>query len=585
MEAFEPDPGAVDAMLRRTDLFAALSDDMRSWLRDEFGGVRLQTGDILIHEGDTADAVFVVRHGRLRSSVRAGEQLRTIGEIGKGEVVGEMALLTNEPRSATVEAIRDSELYQLSSESFARLLVEQPEVMRPFAAAVVNRLRTTMRRSERTQPPATVAVVPASGVDAHWLMATFEAQLPVDHPPVIGAADAAPIGNVAAWLLDMESTHDLTVLAADPEPTEWTRQCLRHADRVLLVADSQASPELGPVERDPECAERLANISVELVMLYDRRPATASWRKGRDTQGHHNVRRGEVEDVARIARLVSGRAHALVLGGGGARGFAHLGVLRALEEHDVQIDAVGGTSAGSIIAAGYALGHSVEDMQANLAEFFDDTDWRYDITAPAVAFLSGKRMTAGLHKVYGELRADELILDFFAVSTNLSTADTFVHDSGPLWQVTRASAAVPGLFPPVSMNDSLLVDGGLVDNCPVGVMRRRHPMSMVIGVDVGVDAPLSPGGHAADGVVHGLTAMYRRVRGTAEETPLLPRLLVRLTELGKHENYDAADLMIRPALERFGLLDVAGKDEIIQLGYESAVAALSASGGTTPARS
>lgn len=581
METFEPEPGAVDAMLKRTDLFSALSDGVRVWLRGEFRGVRLKTGEVLIREGDEADAVFIVRHGRLRSSVGAGDSSLTIGEIGKGEVVGEMALLTNESRSATVEAIRDTELYELSSDSFARLLVEQPEVMRPFAAAVVNRLRTTMRRSERTRPPATVALVPVPGVDPGWLLETFESQLLIDHPPVVVAADADRTGNVAEWLLEMEASHDLTVLATDPEPTDWTRQCLRHADRVLLVADTGADPRPGPVETDPECAQRMANVTLELVMLYDRRPMTSSWGADRNLQGHHNVRRGQVGDVARVARLVSGRANTLVLGGGGARGFAHLGVLRAIEERGIEIDAVGGTSAGSIIAGGYAMGHSVDDMYQNLVDFFGSTDWRYDVTVPAVSFLSGKRMTAGLHDVYGEVQADELILDFFAVSTNLSTAAPYVHDSGPLWQVARASAAVPGLFPPVSMDDSLLVDGGLVDNCPVGVMRKRHPMSRVIGVDVGVDAPLAPGGHAADGVVHGLSEMFRRMRRTGEETPLLPRLLVRLTELGKHENYDAADLMIRPPLEPYGLLDAAGRDEIIDVGYQAATAALSSAEAAT----
>jgi len=256
-------------------------------------------------------------------------------------------------------------------------------------------------------------------------------------------------------------------------------------------------------------------------------------------------------------------------------------VLRALEERGIPIDAVGGTSAGSIIAGGYAMGHTVDEMSHNLTDFFDNTDWRYDVTAPVVAFLSGKRMTGGLHDVYGEVRADELILDFFAVSTDLSTASSFVHDSGPLWQVTRASSAVPGLFPPVSMDDSLLVDGGLVDNCPVGVMRKRHPMSRVIGVDVGVNTPLAPGGHAPDGVVHGFSEVIRRIRGSGEETPLLPRLLVRLTELGKHESYRAADLMIRPELEQYGLLDVAAKDEIVQLGYDAATGALASAEATT----
>ena len=127
METFEPESGAVDAMLKRTDLFSALSDGVRDWLRGEFSGLRLKTGEVLIHEGDDADAVFIVRHGRLRSSVGAGDNSLTIGEVGKGEVVGEMALLTNEARSATVEAIRDTELYELSSASFATLLAGEHE--------------------------------------------------------------------------------------------------------------------------------------------------------------------------------------------------------------------------------------------------------------------------------------------------------------------------------------------------------------------------------------------------------------------------------------------------------------------------
>ena len=88
VETFEPESATVEAMLRRTELFAALDDPVRDWLGGEFTGIRLRTGEVLIREGAAGDAVYVVRHGRLRSSVSEGSQSKSIGEIGKGEVVG-----------------------------------------------------------------------------------------------------------------------------------------------------------------------------------------------------------------------------------------------------------------------------------------------------------------------------------------------------------------------------------------------------------------------------------------------------------------------------------------------------------------
>ena len=168
--------------------------------------------------------------------------------------------------------------------------------------------------------------------------------------------------------------------------------------------------------------------------------------------------------------MLTGEAIGLVLGGGGARGFAHIGILKALDEAKIPIDLVGGTSMGSIVAAQAAAGWGWEQIRDNCRRAFIQAGSLDDYTLPIMALLRGRRYKKMLVKMFGELRIEDLPLPFYCVSTNLTRCVPMIHTRGLVHQWVAASIAVPGLGPPVFFNREVLVDGGVVNNLPADIM-------------------------------------------------------------------------------------------------------------------
>lgn len=566
MQRFEPNAADVEQSVRASTVFDPIAVSARDELVAAFEGLRLETGEVLIEEGASADALYLVRHGRLRTAVTGsdGSQVE-VGQIGKNEVVGEMALITDELRSATVTAMRDTELFRLPADAFLRFTQGHPDVLRPFASVVVRRLRTALTTVRKPSLPATIVLVPTPAVDVEALAQAIAAHIGPYSSAVLASDDAAGRDNLAAWLLDIENDVDVSLLIADDGPTRWTRQCLRHADRVLLVTRQGRPAAMTAVEADPESAARLAELPIELVMQYETRPSSSAWLVHRSVEAHHNLREGSVDDIRRLVRRLTGDATVLVLGGGGARGFAHFGVIEAFREAGVGVDALVGTSAGALVGGAWARYGDVREIQDEFLDWFDAVKWRRDFTPPALALTTGKFMTEGFQYMYGDWHIEDLTMDYAAVSCDLVRSETVVHTSGPLWRAVRCSVAVPGLFPPVALGDRLLVDGGLVANLPVDVAAQRHPGARLIAVDVG-----DPGGFTAEGVDgSGITNGWKlRRQGNAGVT--LPRMLMRLTELGQNDSSHLASMTIRPDVTGFGLTDTKPSREIIRRGYEAA---------------
>ena len=179
--------------------------------------------------------------------------------------------------------------------------------------------------------------------------------------------------------------------------------------------------------------------------------------------------------------------------------------------------------------------------------------------------MSGRTMTEGLQELADGRNIEDLPIDFAAVSCDLVGAAPHIHARGPLWQAVRASGSVPGLFPPLAIDGHLLVDGGLVANLPIEIARIRHPNARLIAVDVGDPTDIDVGGLDGSGIVNGWQRM--RSRGTSGAS--LGRLMMRLTELGRHDSNELADVLITPDVRGFGLVDTKNAAEIAQRGYEA----------------
>lgn len=352
---------------------------------------------------------------------------------------------------------------------------------------------------------------------------------------------------------------------------------------VLLAASVGDDPSVGAVEAR---ALAMGTLRCELALLHPARPsATASWLKGRPVADHHHLRAGRTGDVARLARMITGTGCGLVLGGGGARGLAHLGVIRALEEAGVPIDVVGGTSIGAIMGALCAQGLDHAERVERLRDMVRDGRRAFNPTLPLVAWSSGRRADRLLAEHLGPAPIEDLPLRFFCISANLTLAEEVIHEHGPLWSGVRASLSLPGIFPPVYAAGDLLVDGGALDNVPVGVMRSRIGNGCIVAVDVSPEVE-PPTVTPFEGGMSGWRVLGRRLNPIAPQQPFpsVVDILSRSTGLSQVRHQRAAlddhriDLLLRPPVAEVGTLDFKGGVALIKAGYRHAAEALAKSG-------
>ncbi len=482
--------GNLRVLLSGLSFFDGLADQTIAAIASECEWLSLPGGSTLFEAGEPSEAMYLLLSGCLGSYAppRGADRRRFLGRVTAGDSVGEMGLVSGRPRMATVVALRDSELVRLSRESFDQVFRSHPEAMLRIAQLTVSRLEDSARHSPRGRAPGprTFALLPqALDVDvASFAMALVEALQPMGSVELVWSVRGAD--HTSHWFHKVESSNDYVIYVADHQPTSWTRLCLRQADSLLLLAraDSPACPWPSlAAARDLQLATQRA----EMVLLHDGpllRGAAKRWLEVQSGVPHHHVRSDA--DVPRVARLLTGTAVGLVLSGGGARGFAHLGVIRALRERGVPIDMIGGTSIGAIMGAAAAHGWPDEQMLDVFRRTFVDSNPLGDYTLPLVSLVAGRRVTSRLRREFGDVAIEDLPLPFYCVSTNLTSGNAAVHRSGELWRWLRASVAIPGVLPPVMHHGEVFVDGATINNLPVDVMREAG-RGVVIGVDVGAD--------------------------------------------------------------------------------------------------
>ena len=396
------------------------------------------------------------------------------------------------------------------------------------------------------------------------------------HREGISQADAteAAAVRVSQWLDEIEQRHRFVVLEADPEWNPWTRRVVASADHLLLVSSAGSDPSPGDVERQVAAmTHRARPPRRSLVLLHGSGgQANRGWLRDRPMEEVHHVRHGRAADMRRLARLLAGRGVGLVLGGGGARGFAHVGVMKALVEAGIPIDLVGGTSIGSIMATLPAMEVPPDEMVTLVQRQFARL---LDYTPPLVSVIAGRRITRSMRQTYDDLAIEDLWLGYFCVSASLTRSVPVVHRRGDLVTALRASVAIPGVLPPVPYGDDLLVDGGALNNLPADEMRISNPSGTVIAVDV---APLSGPRVKFDyGLsVTGWTAIRHRMR-RSRDLPRITAILFRSSSLGAFRDRDrlvrdgVTDLYLDLKASGRGMLDFEDVASMARLGYENTV--------------
>jgi NTE family protein len=536
----------------------------------------LPAGSVLFDSGSSPEGVYLLASGRL--GVRLNGQARFTAEIERGELVGEAGWLLNEPRSATVIALRDSELLLLPHAALESAASTGGEFPLAIARLSARRLRRSNAAAARSAHARVFALVPNSEeIDAIEFAARWVEEL-------ARAGRAELVWDVRAgmhtsdWFSRLEESNDYVVYVADPEDTGWTRQCCRQADVILTLARAEADPR--GWARSVTDAAAHGGATIEMALLHPSRflPGAASrWLPTLPLSNHHHI--VESSDLARLTRLVTGRGVGLVLSGGGARGFAHLGVIRALREARVPLDFVGGASIGAIIAAGIAMDWGDEEMLVRYRRSFVDTNPVDDYTFPLVALTRGRKVSRLLEREYGEISIEDLKLPYFCISANLTTGCALEHRRGRLSRALRASVAIPGVMPPVFDGEDVLVDGAAINNLPVDIMHGHAP-GYVIGCDAGADrsfcAELAPGEGPP------LWRFFARGRGCRRRINIF-QVLMHAGMVNSVASAAAqralADIILKPPLASIDLLNWKAFDRAIEEGYRYARQALEESPG------
>ena len=291
-----------------------------------------------------------------------------------------------------------------------------------------------------------------------------------------------------------------------------------------------------------------------------------SWRTQLPVDLICHVRTGNVSDIARLARLLRGTANMLVLGAGGARGFAHLGVVRALREASVPIDLIGGCSMGSIVGAAVAMEWDDAEIEQRLRTAFVKTNPINDYTLPFLSLVKGAKVARLLAQNFGDLRIEDLWRPFFCVSANLTTGTLAVHRDGSLVEALRASISIPGLLPPVIIGRDVHVDGGIMNSLPVDVPGARR--GKIIAVDVASDPALTSFEECQR------SQTWRFLCGRRRVPPIVAVLLRAATVSGDSLTQMAhahADILFKPPLESVDVLDWQACDRAIEAGYRHTV--------------
>jgi EmrB/QacA subfamily drug resistance transporter len=565
-----PRAESAAGFLARTPLFSGIDPELHEQLAAKSHARHLEAGKWLLREHEPADAMYVVRAGRLEIVDEAAGAV--IRELGRGDAVGELALLTDSPRSASVRAARATDVIAVDRADFTELMHASPELSLALSRSLGAQFRDARAPAPTARPrPTTVALI---AVDARIplprlaarLGAALEAHLSV--AVLTGAEGPAPAGPgepVALYgpLLDRaEAAHDLVLLVGGSalQCESWTKFCLQQADRILAVTGG------GPVP--PELGEYPELQACDLV-TYDAAPGElGGWAAALDPVESHLIRETEFgADIARMARRLSGTSVGIVLSGGGARAFSHIGVLEELTAAGVTIDRVVGVSMGAVIGALFAMGRDADEMDAICFDEWVQRRPLNDYTVPRHSLIRGERFISMLHRTFGTSLIEELPRSFMCGSAELRSGRLEIARHGPLWEAVAFSICLPIIAPPRVRGRKMFIDGSLVDNLPVKAMADMAE-GPVIAVDV--KAAFERRGNGPAGA--------RERDGRPPRPPSLGETLTRVLLLGSENTTQTArryaDLVIRPRAEGVGLLEFHQLDTAREAGRAAAREAL-----------
>ncbi|TKS84629.1 Patatin-like phospholipase domain-containing protein 7 [Collichthys lucidus] len=618
-------------VVRRMSSFVRQIDFALDWMA-------VEAGRAVYRQGEKSDSTFIVLSGRLRSVIMKEDgKKELIGEYGRGDLIGVVEALTHQNRATTVHAVRDSELAKLPEGALSSIKRKFPQVVTRLIHLLgqkilqqVNGPLTTRSLALHTPGSkwdagnqasnlSTVTVLPVSE-EVPLTAFTLELQhaLLAIGPTLLLTSDiikqrlgAAALDSVheyrlSSWLGQQEDLHRIVLYQTDYTLTPWTQRCIRQADCIIIVGLGEQDPAVGELERMLEGSAVRAQKQLVLLHREDGPPpkGTVDWLNMRSWISRHlhlscprrvfskrslpkllelyqrvfEKPADRHSDFSRLARVLTGNAIALILGGGGARGCSQVGVMRAICEAGIPVDLIGGTSIGSLMGALYAEDRSYSRMRMRAKEWAMEMTSVFkkvlDLTYPVTSMFSGAAFNSSISNVFKSKQIEDLWIPYFNITTDITASAMRVHTDGSLWRYVRASMSLSGYLPPLCdpKDGHLLMDGGYINNLPADVARSMGA-KVVIAIDVGSrdETNLTNYGDS----LSGWWLLWKRLNPLAEKVKVLnmAEIQTRLAyvccvrQLESVKNSDYCEY-IRPPIDRYRTLEFGKFDEIAEVGYQ-----------------
>jgi NTE family protein len=535
----------------------------------------LPGGGVLYEAGEPADQLYFLRAGRLGVfREEEGHEPQFLGVIRPGEPAGEMALVAGAPHSARVVALRDSEIFSLPRNVFFDACEANAAVMTELARLMILRTRQAASRGSAGEPSVFGFIATADGVALRPLVEKLSSEIGrLGYSSTVVGAEA--VSAPTEWFSNVERDHDFVLYVAEAKDLGWRQLVSRQVDRLFRVGRGDRKPPAALANTVLAAPLQVQQL-VDLILIHpaDGKPPSGSeaWLDAVKAARLFHLRRDDAADLARLARIITGQSVGLVLSGGGARAYAHVGAVRALRERGVPIDFVGGASMGAIIAAGVAMGWDDEEMRRRIREAFVDTSPLDDIALPLLAMTQGVKVGERLAWHFGDVQIPDLWLPFFCVSSNLTTGAYHLHRRGTLRTALRASIALPGVLPPSTEGSNVLVDGAVLKNFPTDVMHATQ-LGPVVGVDVTRGRSIT-----ADDVARPSSVWRWLASGQWRKGPPIVSLLMRAATVSTGRDLAAAreatDLLVTPDVTGVEIRDWSAFDPAETAGHDAMAAAL-----------
>jgi NTE family protein len=532
--------------LRRIPFFSELPDGELWAISEQLRHERYLKGQIIFSEGEEGDTLYLIESGQVQVITGLPPDEKILAYLGPGNFFGELALLLNEPRSATVQVVIDAEVWVLRKGDLETLLEDHSVIALQMSRELSRRLVETSHMPARMKQYKLVAVVGPKTDELAISLARQTGQqvvlydmggLPLT-PAEEEAVRAAGItmldsqatgylrqGGLAETLGHLAEKFDWVLMSGSPQKQEITAKAMQLAD-VAVLLDCEPMPWMGQLPRG-----RLWQSATDLFSL------------------------------DRLARRISQRTVGLALSSGGARGIAHIGVLRALERAGVPIDMIAGASAGALFGSLYAAGLSLDEIVTfarNLPQRIRLTGrlWDFQIP-PRSGIIWGRKTTRYLNQVLGNHTFANLKTPMYVVAADILSGEQVVFNEGPVAPAVRASLSMIGIFAPAQVGERFLVDGGAVNPLPASVLAQCGA-NIIIGSNViaGFQEETRLKGKTSGRDLNFFSIVSRQMA-------LMEREIIK-TRMGP------VNVLVCPRIETYTTMDYDKADELIRVGEEAA---------------